>query len=83
MTGIVKVAVTARARLACDRCGARWESSVKDAQDRWLESVEWCEEAWSLGWRVLRGERSQRTYCPDCGPVRSMPQIYPRPPRRK
>jgi len=77
MSGVITMPVTARARLVCDRCGAYWESRVFRPV-RYDDQVAACSGAFDLGWRVFVGERTQRTYCPSCGPTVPMRQVYPR-----
>lgn len=75
MTGIYVKPVTAKAVLACDRCGTRWNSPIY-VPHRWRDEVEACAPAFAIGWRIYNGARSQRTYCPSCGPVSKMRLLY-------
>ena len=78
MSGIYQRVLTARAVLSCDArdCPARWESEPYDATGRYQTERAGANPAFSNGWRVFVGARSQHTYCPDHGPKTPMRLLY-------
>ena len=79
MSGITVWPVTAVAVLCCDRCGGRWQSEPYDAKNGgWRPDEVAARPAFDQGWRVYVGARTQRTYCPDCGPTAPMRLVLPK-----
>lgn len=75
MSGISVKAIRARATLACDKCGTRWESVIYEPR-RWGDENRAAAPAFALGWRVYNAGRGHRTYCPDHGPSVPMMLIH-------
>ena len=79
MSGINVKTHQARATLRCDKCRAEWKSALYFPR-KWGDEVRACEPAFSAGWRVFAGARSQRSYCPECKPTVQMILVHGRTP---
>lgn len=76
MSGVFMDAVTAKYRLTCDKpgCENTWSSGVVPATCE--SNCRQVRVAFTQGWRMFVGARSQHTYCPDHGPKAPMRLLY-------
>jgi hypothetical protein len=74
MSGIIEHATRVIYSLRCQVCDARWESP-EAAPMGWRNDGA-CGQAFSIGWRVYVGQRTQHTYCPEHGPKAPMRLLY-------